>query len=277
MSEARIRLLTPADLPQAVRLSTEAGWNQTPSDWLRLLTLEPAGCFAAECDGEVAATATAVRYGSRLAWIGMVLTREPYRGRGLATRLMRRTLEYLEQAGVACVKLDATDAGRPLYERLGFRGEYPVERWVRDGEPGVAPPPGQRPVPPLDDLLPLDQEAFGADRAALLGLLRAAGEGCRGADGFALDRPGRRRRHFGPCVARGEEAARRLACDFRERHGFEPALWDLPPQHAAAAALAAELGFQPARRLLRMRRGAPLTGLGSPTPLVWALAGFEFG
>ncbi len=277
MPDARIRLLTPADLPQAVRLSTEAGWNQTPSDWLRLLALEPAGCFAVECGGEVAATTTAVRYGGRLAWIGMVLTREPFRGRGFATRLMRRALDHLEQAGVACVKLDATDAGRPLYERLGFRGEYLVERWAREGEPGAAPPPAPRPAPPIDDLLPLDREAFGADRTTLLSLLRPAGEGCRGADGYALDRPGRRWRHFGPCVARGEETARRLAFDFRSRHGAEPALWDLPPEHAPAAALAAELGFQPVRRLLRMRRGPPLEDYGAPARLVWALAGLEFG
>jgi len=277
MPNARIRLLTPADLPQAVRLSTEAGWNQTPSDWLRILTLAPGGCFAVECGDEVAATATAVRYGARLAWIGMVLTREPYRGRGFATRLLRRALGELEQAGAACVKLDATDAGRPLYERLGFHGEYPVERWVRDAEPGAAPPAAPRPAPPIDDLLPLDREAFGADRSGLLRLLRAGGEGCRAADGYALDRPGRRWRHFGPCVARGEPAARFLALDFRRRHGLEPALWDLAPEHAPAAALAAELGFQPARRLLRMRRGPPLEDCGAPPPLVWALAGFEFG
>src|SRR4051794_33231462 len=48
----RIRHMTLADVPLGMRLKTAAGWNQVEADWLRMLALEPDGCFVAEWDGE---------------------------------------------------------------------------------------------------------------------------------------------------------------------------------------------------------------------------------
>lgn len=279
MADAAVRLLAPDDLPLAVRLSTEAGWNQTPQDWLRLIAFAPDGCFGIECDGRMVSTATVVRYGRPLGWIGMVLTLDAYRGRGYATRLMRRCLEHCEETDVACVKLDATDMGRPLYQRLGFVDEYPVERWLREGS---GPVPARATPPPAVDfdptsILSLDRAAFGADRGVLLELLRDWGEGHAVEGGYAMSRPGRKWRQFGPCVARTEAAAHALAEGFLRRHGSAPALWDLCPEHPSAPRLAASMGFRPARRLVRMRRGPAVPGLAAQSDLVWALAGFEYG
>jgi hypothetical protein len=60
---------------------------------------------------------------------------------------------------------------------------------------------------------------------------------------------------------------------FVGRHSGRSICWDLAPDHAAAA-IAKQLGFEPQRRLTRMVRGAPVSG---PSPLVYGLAGFEFG
>src|SRR5207245_1664402 len=95
-----VRLLRPTDVPQAMRLKEAAGWNQTEDDWRRMLDLEPEGCFGIEQEGRLVATTTTICYGSRLAWIGMVLTDPEFRGRGLASRLMRRALEYLDSRGM---------------------------------------------------------------------------------------------------------------------------------------------------------------------------------
>src|SRR6266853_1058801 len=103
-----VRLLRAADIPQAMRLKQAAGWNQIEEDWLRLLELEPEGCFGIERDGRLVATTTAIFYGRELAWIGMVLTDPEFRGRGLASQLMRRALEFLDGRAIECVKLDAT-------------------------------------------------------------------------------------------------------------------------------------------------------------------------
>src|SRR5437879_9739238 len=121
-----------------MRLKEAAGWNQTAADWQRVLGLEPDGCFAIECDGQVRATTTAVCFGRELAWVGMVLTDAQYRGRGFARQLMEHTLAHLRGKRMQWIKLDATDMGRPLYERLGFREEGSIERWIRRA--GVVPP-----------------------------------------------------------------------------------------------------------------------------------------
>src|SRR5215831_21224799 len=163
-----VRLLSAADIPAGMRLKAAAGWNQTEADWQRVLMLEPDGCFAIECDGHVRATATAVCFGEELAWVGMVLTDGQYRGRGFARQLMEHTLAYLRGRRVAWIKLDATDMGRPLYERLGFREEGGIERWIR---PAGAWPRQRSTVGRFDLDAALDREAYGADRSCLLQML----------------------------------------------------------------------------------------------------------
>ena len=80
-SGAILRNLVASDIPAAIGLSEEAGWNQTSEDWRMLIDLAPQGCLAIEADGQLAATTTLLCYGRRLAWIGMVLTRVSKRGR----------------------------------------------------------------------------------------------------------------------------------------------------------------------------------------------------
>src|SRR5258708_2152252 len=168
--EMEIRLLRESDLPAALRLKELAQWNQTEDDWLRLLRLEPNGCFCGTIEGDVVATTTTTTYGSVLAWVGMVLVDPEHRRRGIATKLMQVAMDYLSKAGVETIKLDATPAGRSVYENLGFKEESLIERWE-----GVAS--SQRVErSPLDamvrsEALDLDRHGFGADRAKLIGML----------------------------------------------------------------------------------------------------------
>ncbi|MCH5288208.1 MAG: GNAT family N-acetyltransferase [Christensenellaceae bacterium] len=50
-----------------------------------------------------------------------VYTASAYRGQGLARRLVTALIEEARSRGVTEISLDATAAGRPLYEALGFR------------------------------------------------------------------------------------------------------------------------------------------------------------
>ena len=164
-----LRKLTTADISGALALSTEAGWNQTADDWRMLIELSPQGCIAIEVEGEVVSTATLTCYGTKLAWIGMVLTRIKYRGRGFAMRLLKECLGLADELGIESVKLDATNLGQPLYEKLGFRAEQAVERWWRAGREDAMPP--SVPPPSSNDWQSADQNAFGVDRSALLAKL----------------------------------------------------------------------------------------------------------
>jgi GNAT superfamily N-acetyltransferase len=49
-----------------------------------------------------------------------VYTYPRYRKKGIATKVMSALLEEAKALGLACIDLLATDAGKPLYEKLGF-------------------------------------------------------------------------------------------------------------------------------------------------------------
>jgi hypothetical protein len=243
-----------------------------------LLDLAPATCFGIELDGCLAATATLLPYGRRLAWLGMVLTRGGYQHKGLASRLVTHALEVAASLGIKTVKLDATDQGQPIYEKLGFVAERGIQRWTGNGRCGESG--GAAVSVPLASLAALDYEAFGADRMMLLTRLAAPGVGAAiaNANGFALWRPGHFANYLGPCVARSRDAARGLIAGCLAQAAGPPAarqwMWDVFPDNASGLALARQLGFQPVRRLVRMRRGP---AIAEQTSLVYAAAGFELG
>ena len=250
-----------------MRLKASAGWNQTEEDWLRLLRLAPGGCFGIDVEGTLAASATVIRYGSDLAWIGMVLTLPEYRGRGLARRLMEHSLEH---AGPGPVRLDASDMGRPLYLALGFVEECPVERWVC---PATAVPRHEATLLEAGADIALDRAAFSYDRTALLAELVPLGSALLPGEGYALSRAGAHGAYFGPCISTTPDNARRLLDSCLARTSGE-VYWDLFPHHTPAVDLAASLGFQPVRRLSRMVCRGPVA---LPDPRIYAIAGFEFG
>jgi GNAT superfamily N-acetyltransferase len=269
-----IRVITAADVPQAMRLKEAAGWNQTETDWHNVMRLAPDGCFGIDCDGVLAATSTAVSFGRELAWIGMVLTLPDFRGRGFARRLMEHAIEYLEARGVEWIKLDATDMGRPLYLKLGFEDEAIVERW---GGAGQLPERRHDTQEERQDWR-LDREAFGADRSELLGMLARMESACRG-EAYAMGRPGSKAAYFGPCVSREADAVRELLRWFLSRHANENVYWDILIENREAVAIAQEFQFRPLRGLVRMaRRGRRDAGLFAHNDSrVYAIAGFEYG
>lgn len=235
-----VRPLTPADLDDCLALSTASNWNQTAEDWRRALTLPGTAAWGIERDGRIVSTTTAIRYGAELAWIGMVLTAERYRGQGMASALMTAALDWL--GGCDCIKLDATVQGAPLYRRFGFEDEGPCYRYIgrttRRAESQGSPGP----------------DAFEADRTALLAAL---GEPQCLPDGtFAYARPGRVTPFFGPCVGDGEQLLRCFEGEFLlDRMGPAPA------------------GFRLSRELMRMYKGK----LRKTSERQFAYAGFEFG
>jgi GNAT superfamily N-acetyltransferase len=269
-----------ADLPLGLRLSRQAGWNQTEADWRRLLALQPDGSFAAEWQGVACGTALALLFGP-VAWVAMVLVDEALRGRGIGTALMRHVLAFLDGRGIKTVRLDATPLGRPLYERLGFVEQFCLARY--DGmlppAPAVA---GVETAPPKewDQLAALDATITGTDRRRVLVSLFAEQPGqvrCfrRGGEavGFLAARPGARATHLGPCLV-DAEAGPLLLDDAGHRLAGQRVFLDVPAANAAAARWAEGRGLVVQRHLTRMVRGVAvcerLEGL-------WASSGPEKG
>ncbi len=278
-----LRRMTPADIPAAERLRAQAGWNQTPADWQRLLAWAPDGCLVADQDGQVVGTVTTTAYGTRLAWLGMLLVAADLRQRGLGRALLARALAWLAQdVGVDTVALDATPLGQPLYAHAGFTPAWGLQRWAGRA-PRVACPPEVRPLRAADraTLAALDRPVFGADRAGLLtDLIAAHPPGCFLLDGVAgrgyvCSRPGAHSWYLGPLVATDPAAAARLLHAALYPLRGEPVVLDVPEPNAAAAALLTALGFAPQRSFLRMYRGPG--ELVAARPQYFSIAGPEIG
>lgn len=125
----RIRGMTVADIPVGMRLKEQAGWNQVPADWSRLLDLEPDGSFVAELDGAAAGTVVTCQFGP-VAWVAMMLVDESFRSHGIGRSLMEHALDHLDSHGVETIRLDASPQGRPLYESLNFVAEATLARYL---------------------------------------------------------------------------------------------------------------------------------------------------
>jgi hypothetical protein len=225
-------------------------------------------------------TTTACIFGE-VAWIALVLVDAAARNRGAGTALMTHTLAYLDGRGVKSVRLTATPMGQPIYEKLGFVGEYHLARYE-----GVLPPGGMasgtEPVPPerLEELADLEQAYTGVDRRRLLvckarewpEALRMVRRDGR-VQGFLLARRGSRAVYLGPGRATAE-AGPLLLADAWQRFAGQPVFLDVPLNNAAALSLVEALGLQVQRRLLWMWRGPK----GNPgTEGLWASWGPEKG
>ena len=279
----QIRSMTGGDIHAGMRLRQAAGWNQTEQDWRRFLELAPDGCFVATLDGEVCGTATALRYGTRVGWLGMVLVDPAVRSRGIGSRLFRHAMEHLKHAGVSTQKLDATPQGYPIYRGLGFLDEYVLERWERPSGPVNGSPLPRMTSEDLDRVCGWDREVFGADRSSLLKCLWREGRrycfaARRGSEirGYCLGRAGSRAHYAGPWVAeQGTGAAQEVFRSLLAEVSGEAVYVDIRRDCAEARQILANAGFHVQRMLTRMYLGADRCA-GQPE-LVYGIAGPELG
>lgn len=263
--DVRVRVMTPSDLGFADSLRALVGWNQTVKDWQRVIAHEPQGCFVAECDGAPAGTATTTSYGNDLAWIGMVLVHPELRRRGIGRALLEHCLGYLRGRGIRCIKLDATPLGKGLYQKLGFRDEWPWRRWETARLPASGVPVGPLRPGAISDsaaMAQLDKAAFGVSRQSMLerlardssAVLVQTSEAGR-ITGFGMLRPGARAVFLGPVVADSAEAGALLVQALGASVAGRPVYWDVPEANAPAIELAKSYGFTPQRPLSRMVLG----------------------
>lgn len=283
-----VRRFTSADVALGMRLKTAAKWNQTERDWHRALELDPQGCFVGLDDGEPAATLTCCLFGN-VGWIAMVLTDERHRGKGLATALLQEALAELERRGARSVRLDATDLGRPVYEKLGFRVDGGATRYF--GRPTVdgLKLAERKNVGPMQAVhLPsaarLDAELFGNDRTQLLrqlfqerpeaALVCSRAYGSDEIDGYVFARTGSRAVQIGPCAAREASQGSILMTSAFAALQDSPCYWDIPDGNPAAREFAAECGLAVERTFFRMTQGeAAVEG----QERIWANFGPEKG
>lgn len=140
--EASLRLMTADDSADFVKFRKlffsdfQPELEVTPELERRLseyfLSALPEGsldCVCCEERGQTVAMAGSVYYrvmptilnpGGKMACLMSVYTLPEYRRRGLALAMVKRLLELGKARGVGKFTLNATDAGRPVYEKAGF-------------------------------------------------------------------------------------------------------------------------------------------------------------
>ena len=213
-----LRLLSEADLPDALRLSSTAGWNQQLEDWRLLLSLAPAGCFAALDGDTIVGTSMGIPYGE-FSWIAMMLVDPAYRGQGLGRRLLEAAVGAVPADRP--VRLDATPLGRPLYESFGFVDEATLTRFTAAPDVHHQPIIGDiakavRPLAEAGTIASVDRAVFGADRSAVLQwALKQCPQYARVASptfnrAYCFGRHGRLFDQIGPVVAEDEITPRAL-------------------------------------------------------------------
>ncbi|KAF5885648.1 MULTISPECIES: GNAT family N-acetyltransferase [Rhizobium] len=210
-SQIEIVPFGPDHLEAAVALSRQAGWPHRTEDWQLALALSD-GMVAVE-DGRVVGTVLVTPYKRDCATINMVIVDESMRGRGLGRKLMDAALLA---AGDRPLRLVATTAGLPLYQKLGFHETGTVAQ--HQGLAGDIAAPAETQAATDADLpaiAALDRLAFGADRERLLSYFTGIGEFAviRRDDhvsGFACLRPFGRGEVIGPVVAADVGEARKL-------------------------------------------------------------------
>ena len=280
----RIRPMTVADLADVARLFESLHWPYTRRDIDRLFALQPDGWFAAEEGGTYVGQAMGLLLGSGQGAVGLVAVEESRRERGTGTRLTQAALDFLLSRGATQVRLDATEMGVEIYERMGFSRICDVYHFSRDlpSSPGGEPAPATSSAPPLGELAEFDARTYGVGRAEVLAAL------ARDSEVFASYRDGKlagycmtratsepRGGWIGPLVAVDEAAGRALLEQAVERLAGRVARLGVPAPNEKACGALEELGFSCDFVLTRMYYGDQTSR--ESLQAVWAEAGHEKG
>jgi predicted GNAT family N-acyltransferase len=260
-----LRRLNLQDIEQALQLSKAENWNQTEKEWELLIGNRQNICVAATLGDKLIGTATSINYENNVGWIGMVVVDKEYRGQKISNMLLSGIIE--NSKNIISLKLDATPAGLPVYQKFGFTQEYQVYRFISMSvfknevhfEPGISV---ERAIPEnLEEITEYDKQIFGANRKHLIGflirnfpekawILRLNGQ----INGIALGRIGSRFHQVGPVFASSPDFAKKLILKSLEDIENQPVIVDIPAHKPELTEWINTLGFTKQRHFVRMYR-----------------------
>ena len=189
----------------------DVGWPHRADDVSIAMTLGNPWVVRRGPDAGPVGIAVWWAFGETAGRLGLVIVSPEEQGRGLGKRLVRRCLD---EAGDRALTLLATDEGRSLYERHGFRVTESSQRHqgVLDGARLASPRTRPARHGDHDELISLDATVIGADRSAILRHLFEVGQTTLLMDddriaGYVVTRAFGRGSVVGPIVASSERDA----------------------------------------------------------------------
>ncbi|OAJ72576.1 acetyltransferase [Brevibacillus sp. SKDU10] len=160
-----------SDIPGLIELSSSVGWDYDRNE-INTIMLSGNVYGHKNKDGRIVSSAAIIRYGLKLASIGMVIVRQEYRGLGLGRKATQKCLESIPDHMPAM--LIATEDGKPMYEKMGFHFTDCVHKYLCSNYRFT---PSSRNIvaniqpmymEDLPQVIKIDKDAFGVERGAFL-------------------------------------------------------------------------------------------------------------
>ncbi|MDA1529674.1 GNAT family N-acetyltransferase [Bacillus cereus group sp. TH260-2LC] len=228
--EMRVERLRKESINDIVSLSSYIGWDYNGEE---IETIFDSGIVYGVWNGrkELIASAAIILYGEELASIGMVIVHPNYKGRGIGKAITDSCIKSVSTQ--TPIMLIATDEGKLLYEKLGFRAVSYVSKYicnsynVNDYCIGNEDYIMNYKEYDLEEIIKLDEYAFGTNRKEFLMKRIMQSEQCivvkdkeQNALGYGLSVQTPENKIIGPVVAKNDAMAMRIVHDLaREHHG----------------------------------------------------------
>lgn len=265
----QLRPMTTADAAAGAELVKKIGWSQTPTTWEQTIRWSNGGSFCLTADDEIIATVIIISYGTKLAWIGMVVTHPDFRRQGLAQRMMEVGLDYARRRGIQTVMLDASSMGFPLYVKLGFQSLYKVDVFegIANAIDTTRLSNSVRSISAEDlpGIVNLDKQLFGEGRTMMIADLVESGQGwvtgeSGNIDGYLIAKPSNQSISIGPWYHENTDGAEALfKCAIAAHPGAHFKVHS-PEPNTAARAIIERYGLELNRSVTRMVLGGKPPG-----------------
>ncbi|MDZ3952741.1 GNAT family N-acetyltransferase [Bacillus thuringiensis] len=228
--EIRVERLRKEQISDIVALSSYIGWDYNREE---VETIFNSGIVYGVWNErkELIASAAIILYGEKLASIGMVIVHPDYKGRGIGKIITEACVKSV--SAHTPIMLIATDEGKPLYEKLGFRAVSYVSKYicnsynakdycVRNEDYVMNYEEGD-----LEKIIKIDEYAFGTNRKEFLKKRIMQSKQCvvvknteENIIGYGLSIQTPENKIIGPVVAKNNAMAMRIVHDLaREHHG----------------------------------------------------------
>ncbi|MES5954258.1 GNAT family N-acetyltransferase [Bacillus fungorum] len=208
------------DISCLISLSERIGWDYSLEEIHTVLSSGIVYGIRNE-KGEIIASAAIILYGEKLASIGMVIVHPDYKGRGIGKAITNSCIKSV--SAQTPIMLIATDEGKPLYEKLGFRAvsyvskyicnSYNVNDYCVENEEHIV----NYEECDLEEIIQIDKVAFGTNRKAFLKKRIIQSEQCivvkdnkQNVLGYGLSIQTPENKIIGPAVAKNDAMAMRI-------------------------------------------------------------------
>ncbi|ALQ67324.1 GNAT family N-acetyltransferase [Bacillus thuringiensis] len=224
----RVERLREEQIGDIVSLSSYIGWDYNREE---IETIFNAGIVYGVWNEreELIASAAIILYGEKLASIGMVIVHPDYKGRGIGKAITNSCIKSV--SAHTPIMLIATDEGKPLYEKLGFRAVSYVSKYicnsydandycVRNEDYMMNYKEGD-----LEKIIKIDEYAFGTNRKQFLKKRIMQSDQCvvvkdikENVIGYGISIQTPENKIIGPVVAKNDEMAMRIVHDLAREH-----------------------------------------------------------